>query len=48
MKWALPCIKLIYQANNSPQNKRHPMDAFFIIASQSLAIKTIRYAYGAK
>ena len=31
MKWDLLCIKLIYQANNSLQNKRHLMDAFFIV-----------------
>ena len=31
MKWDLLCIKLIYRANNSLQNKRHPMDAFFIV-----------------
>ncbi len=31
MKWDLLCIKLIYPANNSSKNKRHPIDAFFII-----------------
>ena len=31
MKWDLLYIKLIYPANNSSKNKRHPMDAFFIV-----------------
>ncbi len=31
MKWDLRYIKLIYPANNSSKNKRHPIDAFFII-----------------
>ena len=31
MKWDLLCIKLIYPANNSLQNKRHLMDAFLLL-----------------
>ena len=31
MKWDLRYIKLIYRANNSPQNKRHLMMPFLLL-----------------